>query len=144
MEKNFDGVLAEGTHDLLAVDARDWWKGFGDCLDRLAFNEALDLVMTLVGRANKYAEDKAPWKLVKTDRPQAQAVLSEMARTLKLAAVALHPFMPTMTQEIWRQIGETAPLVDAASVLFSTGMTRFSNGQKISKGAPLFPRKDAV
>jgi len=143
LEKNYGGALAEGTQDLLPADARGWARDIGDALDRLAFHEALEHIGTLVGRANKYAEDTAPWKLVKTDPARAQRVLSEMARALKAVAVALHPFMPSITPEIWRQLGETAPFLDGARALFADGRVGFAPGQKIAKGSPLFPRKDA-
>ncbi|TXH28830.1 MAG: methionine--tRNA ligase [Elusimicrobia bacterium] len=143
LEKNFGGALAEGTQDLLPADARGWARDVGEALDDLAFHEALEHIMALVARANKYAEDTAPWKLVKTDAPRGQRVLSEMARALKAAAIALHPFMPTITNEIWRQLGEAAPLADGARALLNEGRVAFAPGQTIAKGSPLFPRKDA-
>jgi methionyl-tRNA synthetase len=113
-----------------------------DSLNRLAFNEGLEKVLALVNQANKFAEDRAPWKLVKEDREKAKSVLVEMARALKLAALALHPVMPSMTQEMWQQLGETVLLAQAAPALLSSGTISFAPGQKIHKGAPLFPRKE--
>ncbi len=98
--------------------------------------------MGLVSRANKYADEQAPWKLVKTDLAKAHPVLVEMARALKLAALALHPFMPTVTQEMWSQLGESEPLAQAAPDLIKSGTLGFAPGQKIKKGPPLFPRKE--
>lgn len=143
LEKNYAGALSDGTHDLVPADARGWTRDVGDALERLAFHETLEHIVALVGRANKYAEDTAPWKLVKTDPARAQRVLSEMARALKTVAVALHPFMPAITPEIWRQLGETAPILDGARALLTDGAVGFAPGQKIAKGSPLFPRKDA-
>ena len=98
--------------------------------------------MALVNKANKYAEDQAPWKQVKQDPPQAHQVLVEMARALKLVALALHPFMPTITQEMWNQLGEPTALAEVAPSLLSTGNIGFPEGQTVKKGSPLFPRKD--
>jgi methionyl-tRNA synthetase len=59
-----------------------------------------------------------------------------------LAAVALHPFMPVATQEIWRQLGESVPLADAGRTILREGRVSFADGQTVTKGAPLFPRKE--
>jgi len=144
VEKNYEGVLdsSAATHELVGRNASDWLTAFDDSLNRLAFNEGLEKVLALVNQANKFAEDRAPWKLVKEDREKAKSVLVEMARALKLAALALHPVMPSMTQEMWQQLGETVPLAQAAPALLSSGTISFATGQKIHKGAPLFPRKE--
>jgi methionyl-tRNA synthetase len=143
LEKNFDGSLDVPTdHALVASQAKDWVSEYDGILSRLAFSEVLEKVMGLVSRANKYADEQAPWKLVKTDLAKAHPVLVEMARALKLSALALHPFMPTVTQEMWAQLGEPAPLAQAAPELIKTGVIGFAPGQKIKKGSPLFPRKE--
>jgi methionyl-tRNA synthetase len=144
VEKNFEGVLdpSAATHELVGGSAVEWLADYDASLNRLAFNEGLEKVLALVNHANKFAEDRAPWKLVKEDREKARSVLVEMARALKLAALALHPVMPTMTQEMWRQLGEAVPLADCAPSLLSSGTITFAPGQKIQKGAPLFPRKE--
>ncbi len=146
VEKNLDGVLDVGaaTHELVGTNAAEWLAGYDDCLNRLAFNEGLEKILALVNQANKFAEDQAPWKLVKSDKAKAQSVLVEMARALKLAALALHPVMPTVTQEMWQQLGETVPLAQAAPALLSSGIISFAPGQKIQKGPPLFPRKEST
>lgn len=144
VEKNFDGVLDPGAakNELVANNAAEWLASYDDSLNRVAFHEGLEKVLALVNQANKFAEDRAPWKLVKDDREKAKSVLVEMARALKLAALALHPVMPTITQEMWQQLGEPAPLAQAASELLASGIITFAPGQKIQKGAPLFPRKE--
>jgi methionyl-tRNA synthetase len=65
-----------------------------------------------------------------------------MARSLKLAAMALHPIMPSMTNEIWRQLGEPGLLESSAPALLLSGRVVFAPDQTIQKGAPLFPRKE--
>jgi methionyl-tRNA synthetase len=146
VEKNFDGILDPGaaTTELVANNATEWLADYDDSLNRLAFNEGLEKILALVNQANKFAEDRAPWKLVKEDREKAKSVLVEMARALKLAALALHPFMPTITQEMWQQLGESVPLGQAAPELIASGIITFAPGQKIQKGLPLFPRKELL
>lgn len=145
VEKNFDGVLdvSAATNELVASSSAEWLASYDEALSRLAFNEGLEKVLALVNQANKFAEDRAPWKLIKDDREKAKSVLVEMARAIKLAALALHPVMPTMTQEMWQQLGEPVPLPQAAPALLASGIITFAPGQKIQKGTPLFPRKES-
>jgi methionyl-tRNA synthetase len=144
VEKNFDGELDPGaaTHELVKENSLEWFASYNESLHRLAFNDGLEKVLALVNQANKFAEDRAPWKLVKEDRDKARSVLVEMARSLKLVALALHPVMPTITQEMWQQLGESTPLAEIAPALLASGTITFSPGQKIQKGSPLFPRKE--
>jgi methionyl-tRNA synthetase len=146
VEKNFDGVLdpARRQTNWWPATPPNGWRSYDDSLNRLAFNEGLEKVLALVNQANKFAEDRAPWKLVKEDREKAKSVLVEMARALKLAALALHPVMPTITQEMWQQLGESVPLPQAAPELLASGIITFAPGQKIQKGLPLFPRKELL
>jgi methionyl-tRNA synthetase len=131
LEKNFDGSLDVSTdRALVPPQATEWLSDYDAILTRLSFSEALEKVMGLVSRANKYADEQAPWKLVKTDLAKAHPVLVEMARALKLSALALHPFMPTVTQEMWAQLGEPTPLAQAAPELIKTGVIGFAPGQK--------------
>lgn len=97
----------------------------------------------LVNHANKFAEDRAPWKLVKEDRDKAKSVLVEMARALKLAALALHPFMPTITQEMWHQLGESVPGPGRSGVDRQRDH-HVRPRPEDSKGSPLFPRKELL
>jgi len=52
--------------------------------------------------ANQYAEQKAPWKLVKTDREAARRVLYDLVEQLRAAAILLKPFLPRTSETIYR------------------------------------------
>jgi methionyl-tRNA synthetase len=125
-----------------AAAARAWAQNLDAAYGRLAFHEALQMTQELVARGNQYINNQAPWKLVKTDANAAAVVLHDVARLLKLAAVALHPVMPTITAGIWAQLGEPRPIAASAAQVLA-GDLSFAPGQKTAKGAPLFPRKDA-
>jgi len=63
-------------------------------------NEAMESIMELVGKLNKYIEDQAPWKLAKTDIVSAERVLSTAAFGLLTAAKLLQPVMPLKCQQV--------------------------------------------
>jgi methionyl-tRNA synthetase len=145
IEKNCAGEIpaAPPSSDLLdAAALKEWTRSVDEGYDRLAFTEVLQTIQELTSRGNQYVNEKEPWKLVKTDAPAAARCLYEVVRLLKLAAVALHPVMPTVTVEIWKQLGESGTPSDAVARIFDQGDLSFSPGQKVAKGSPLFPRKD--
>jgi methionyl-tRNA synthetase len=109
----------------------------------LSFHEALQKIIGLINAANKFIDERAPWKTAKTDLPAALQALHEVLRALKLSAVALHPFMPVTTQEMWSQLGEPEELPLAAKKILQGAPLRFQDGQVIKKGPPLFPRKES-
>jgi methionyl-tRNA synthetase len=115
---------------------------YNGAMDRLAFHEALETIMNVVYSANKFMDQQAPWSKAKTDLGGALQDLRRVLEDLKFIAVLLHPFMPSMTLEMWGQLGETGKISDSASLLEGRSVS-FPPGQRVRKGSPLFPRKEA-
>ena len=67
--------------------------------------------MGLVTRANQFVETAAPWELAK--QPEAarhlDQVLAALAEAVRIIAILLEPFMPSVAEEIWVQLGLSAP-----------------------------------
>lgn len=145
VEKNCDGKIPSvpSSHDLLSEKMLPaWLEKMDAAMDRLAFHEALQQVFNLVDACNKHMDDKAPWKAVKTQPLDAFKTLHDVLRVLKWVAVALHPFMPVVTVEMWKQLGEEEDLSAAAPKLLKSASVGFRDSQPIKKGQPLFPRKE--
>ncbi|MBI2915819.1 MAG: hypothetical protein HYY07_03070, partial [Elusimicrobia bacterium] len=53
----------------------------------------------------------------------------------------LHPFMPSLTVQMWEQLGEKSKLQDAAYLVFQNPLEKFAEGNRVQMGAILFPRK---
>jgi len=108
-----------------------------EALDRLALDEALAAVTGLVGAANKYAEETAPWQLAKTGDPRLATSLYHLAEAARLAAWYLTPVMPTVAAEAHQRLCGREP---------EAGLGAFgavAPGAPVSGGAPLFPRVQA-
>jgi methionyl-tRNA synthetase len=87
---------------------------------------AVDECMALVRRLNKYLNDTAPFKVVKTDPERAGVILRTVLDGLEAAARWLVPVMPETMAELLRRIGAgDGPLETSATV---------------EKGEPLFPK----
>lgn len=147
IEKYFDGVIpARGVataydSELLALIGSTA-RNVELAMDELRFNAALDAIMNLVKRANKYIDETTPWILAKTEegRPQLATVLYMLADSLRVASTLLQPFMPNTPSRLWEQLGLSPVQVQAWESAYQAG--GLPSGIKVSKGQPIFPRID--
>ncbi|HWI63179.1 MAG TPA: methionine--tRNA ligase [Symbiobacteriaceae bacterium] len=129
-----DGVLAAAARAAVA--------GCEEALAGLRTGEALAAVWTLVGRANKYVEEQAPWALAKDPARAGRlaAVLYDLAEALRVTAAALSPFLVSTPSAVYGQLGlDTAPVRWA-----ETEWGGLRPGTVVRRGAPIFPRIEKV
>ncbi|HHT05106.1 MAG TPA: methionine--tRNA ligase [Hydrogenispora sp.] len=111
-------------------------------MDKLEVSDALAAIFALIGRANKYIDEAAPWSLNKQgNRERLGTVLYTMVEVIRLSAVLLTPFLVETPTRIFAQLGlDTDP---AAQGLMAGGKWgQYPAGTKVRKGAPIFPRID--
>ncbi len=140
VEKYFEGKIpAAQTEDALAQELRATALNVGAhvklAIEKMEPSQALEVIVEMLNHANKYLEERAPWKLAKTDLPATSTVLYTSLEILRLASVLLHPVMPTKMTELQRRLG--SPKSDWDSV---NKWGLIAVGQKVEKGDPLFPR----
>jgi methionyl-tRNA synthetase len=120
----------------LAVSCRDKVSAH---MDKFEFNIALDSIWTVIRRTNKYIDETAPWVLAK-DEAQAgrlNTVLHNLAESLRIVSILIHPFMHTTSANMRQQLGiQGEPKWDDAAIFDVLG------GEKVQKGDPIFPRLD--
>lgn len=156
VEKYFDGLSPEAPLDcgdpaqnersenLKNAGLRDLLLRVKGLLSRekLELREALEEVMQVIGKANKYIEESAPWEHAKEGRTEAiKLIMADLLEVLMKAAIALAAFMPDTAQKMWEQLG-LADRVEKTSLEDSGPSTwrKFPPGTKVAKGEPLFPR----
>ena len=78
-----------------------------EAMARVEFSTALEAIMRVVSQANRYIEVVMPWKLAKQveDKPRLDAVLRVLAELIRIVAITLEPFMPSVAEAIWQQLG---------------------------------------
>ncbi len=105
-------------------------------------NEALAEIFKLVRLCNKYIDVTAPWLLAKDPdkRERLATVLFNLAECLRFVGVCLRPFLTETAPIIFEQLGITDENLTSFDSLDSFGLIPVN--QKVSKGAPLFPRID--
>lgn len=110
-------------------------------LDRQQFSDALGAIWEVVGRANKYMETQAPWKLARDESCAAllDTVLYNVLETARAVAIMIRPFMPCAAQAIWDQLGIDSPLTEQKWNDAATwGLLK--PGTKTTAPKPIFPR----
>ncbi len=106
----------------------------------LEINAALAAIWRLIGRANKYIDETAPWNLAKNEgtRKQLHTVLYNLAEVLRIVALEIFAFVPTTSARIWHQLGlEGSP--DKHS-LAECRWGLYPAGRVVRREPPLFPR----
>ncbi|MBQ1501298.1 MAG: methionine--tRNA ligase subunit beta, partial [Firmicutes bacterium] len=146
IQKFQDGsILApgEGTEfdaELIQM-AKDMPARFADLMDKMEWANALAELWKLVGKANKYIDDAAPWALNKTgEKEKLATVLYNMMEVIRLVTVMVSPVMPGLPEKVWQQIG-----ISDRPDLFtweSLEWGKMPYDIKIDRGEPLFPRID--
>ena len=144
IEKYHGGVVThkEGTE---AVDkefialVNETVAGYSDAMDHMELNQAIKDVWNLIGRANKYIDETAPWIMAK-DPAQAerlQAVMYNLAEALRIVAILIAPFVPVTAPKIYEQLGLGKP---ESFFMADAVWGKMATGTKVQKGEPLFTR----
>lgn len=144
IEKYHGGIVThkEGTE---AVDkefialVNETVAGYSDAMDHMELNQAIKDVWNLIGRANKYIDETAPWILAKDPAQveRLQAVMYNLAEALRIIAILIAPFVPVTAPKIYEQLGLGKP---ESFFMADAVWGKLATGTKVEKGEPLFPR----
>ncbi|HDP67318.1 MAG TPA: methionine--tRNA ligase [Candidatus Marinimicrobia bacterium] len=136
IRKNFDNIVpaekAPGEAEVvIRKDGITLFDQVHDLIEQLRLNEAIETTIAYVRSINRYLEQKAPWKLVKTDLDQAGMVLYTAAQAFCIAARLLQPVMPSKIEKI-------LAVFPLDSTQESWGS--LTSGMSLGKVPTLFPR----
>ncbi len=113
-------------------------RNVDELMKELRVADALEAIMALARRSNKYIDETAPWALAKdeaqTDR--LSAVLYHLLESIRFIGVLLSPFLPETADKIFTQLN--CELRDYQSL---SEFGRFPAGN-VADPAPLFARID--
>jgi len=120
--KNFGAIpplgdLTEADETLLR-NAREAFGTVGRLIERHRQKQAVTEAMRVVGEANKYLSDQAPWK-IKDDPKRLGTILHVALQVVSDANTLLTPFLPHSAQKIHELLGGTgvhAPLPSIVDV----------------------------
>ncbi len=143
--KYFDGVIQPGNvnepvDDELKNFALDTVKKVEKCFETYRVADAVETVLNLAKRSNKYIDETTPWALAKDEAslPRLGTVLYNLLEAIRYIAILLSPFMPETSEKIFAQMNCDIKDYDS---LESFGALKA--GEKVGKAEALFARIDA-
>jgi len=110
-----------------------------DEMDHLRISSALERIMDVVGRANKYIDEVSPWDLAKKDVSRLGTTLNYLCECLRITASVLRPFLVNTPSLIWSALGMPEP-IENYSWDSAGEWGVLQPGQVTKRGKPLFPR----
>ncbi|MDE6864142.1 MAG: methionine--tRNA ligase [Eubacterium sp.] len=142
--KYFDGVICEPTvsesiDDELKQFAFDTVAKVEKCFETYRVADAIEAVLNLAKRSNKYIDETTPWALAKDESklPRLGTVLYNLLESIRFIAVLLSPFMPETSEKIFTQMNCDAKTYDTLSQFNGT-----KPGTTVNKAEALFARID--
>ncbi|HYM32031.1 MAG TPA: methionine--tRNA ligase [Candidatus Cybelea sp.] len=123
-----DDLLARSL--LLLEDVR---KDF----DAQAIHVGLTRIWEIVGQANRYVDEMAPWALRKTDPARMQTVLYVLAEVIRRLAILVQPVMPGSAAKILDQLAVPADRRDFSHIHI---VAELVPGTPLPKPTGVFPR----
>lgn len=143
--KYFDGVIQEPTaEEVLDFEIKtactDTVKKVDELLTTYRVADALEAIVALAKRCNKYIDETMPWALAKDEEKKARlgTVLYNLLESIRYIAILLSPFMPETSDKIMEQLNCDNKDYDT---LDSFGTLK--PGVKVNKAVPLFNRLDS-
>ncbi|MBI3014164.1 MAG: methionine--tRNA ligase [Candidatus Tectomicrobia bacterium] len=114
-------------------------------MEELAFHKALAGIWELVGAANKFIDEKAPWNLAKDpeQRDRLDGVLYSTLEALRQTATLLSPFLPGIARQMEEQLGIHPGDGERPTLGEATRWGGMKAGKALGKPEPLFPRLTA-
>lgn len=143
--KYFDGIIQPGNvnepvDDELKNFALDTVKKIEKCFETYRVADAVEAVLNLAKRSNKYIDETTPWALAKDEAslPRLGTVLYNLLEAIRYIAVLLSPFMPETSEKIFAQMNCDIKDYDSLE-----SFDALKAGEKVGKAEALFARIDA-
>ena len=144
LNKYFDGVIqpSDCTEEIdgeLKTYALDTVKKVEECFKTYRVADAIEAVLNLAKRSNKYIDETMPWALAKDENKKARlgTVLYNLLESIRFISVLLSPFMPETSEKIFAQMN--CDIKDYASL---SEFGAIKEGTKVGTAVPLFQRID--
>ena len=144
-KKYFGGIIPQNVafdnefdNDLKAKTL-DTVSKFTALMDDFKLAEAAETVFDMLSRANKYIDETTPWILAKDEAQKERlgTVLYNLLETLRFGAVLLYPFIPSTSEEIFKELNTELTGYDT---LKSFGA--LESGKDVGEQRVLFQRID--
>jgi methionyl-tRNA synthetase len=142
VQKHFAGKVPEAgaltaEDEALLAATRAAFDAVGSAINAVHLRDGLGEAMALARAVNKYLDDQAPWKAIKTDRVRAGTSLHVVIQALGALRLLLAPYIPHATQKLHELLGFSG---DVAQVAWAYAPV--PAGQALPVPTPLFTKFD--
>jgi methionyl-tRNA synthetase len=140
LQSKFGGVLPEpqtlcdADRAILAQIERGF-ELVGHNIAQCHFKEGLNAAMAVAHAANRYLDERAPWKQIKVDRAAAGTTIYVMLQVISGLHVLLCPYLPFSSQQLHTYLGLEGDVSKESWQLHT-----IPAGTTLPKPAPLFPK----
>ncbi len=143
--KYFGGqVMAPTAQEPLDEQLKDAASAAVENVDKLLskyrISDALEAILSLARRSNKYIDETAPWVLAKDEdkKERLGTVLYNLLESIRFIAILVSPFMPETAEKIFKQINTQVTSYDSLKEFGG-----LKAGEKVGTAEPLFSRLDS-
>ena len=126
-----DKVALKATREKVQTAAQEF--------EKYRLQSAASTLISMGRVGNQYLNEKEPWKLVKTEKEKAAAILYVSAQIVKAITVVSAPFIPATAEQLWQTLNLVGS-VHASS--WEDALKPLEAGHKIAKAKPLFKKID--
>jgi methionyl-tRNA synthetase len=100
-----------------------------------AFHATLEAIWRVIGAANRYVDEQAPWALRRSDPARMRTVLYTLAEVLRHLGILTQPFVPDAAAALLDQLA-----VPVAARRFADLVVRLPPGRTLPAPQGIFPR----
>ncbi|MFC1941684.1 methionine--tRNA ligase [Chloroflexota bacterium] len=140
--RNFDGCVPEcgdldDSSQNLYLSFENTFRTVDEHISKCNFKDAIKAAMSAAHEANRYLDEKSPWKVIKEDKRSAATSLYVALNAISQLKTMFYPFLPFSSQRVHEYLGFEGRVEDAGWKLVAP-----EPGQKLQEPKPLFSKLD--
>ena len=144
-QKNFGGAVPEvprgamlGDHEhALSASVADGLESVAKNLDAFRFRDAATEAMNIARAANKYFNDKAPWKSIKENPDDCALTINICLQTIRTLSVVFAPFCPEASLTMQSMLGLKKNVGAPEQNVLGDDTWMHAGGHLLAAGSPL-------
>lgn len=109
LSKKMDGTLCTPSAEGLALirQAQSQSETIASHYESRDFSKAINDIRAIADMANKYFDEKAPWKTLDANPKEAKEVISTILNIFRILTIYLKPILPEYAQKVEKLFGES-------------------------------------
>lgn len=142
-KKYFDGIVpVPNTEEEVDIDLKNTIKeAINSCelnMNSLHVADALESVMNIFKRSNKYIDETTPWILAKEEnKDRLSTVIYNLLESIRIGSVLLKPFLTETSDKIFEQLNTNINTYESI-----TEFGKLESNKELNNPTPLFSRID--